>query len=153
MNDSRSERIEKLSELLEAMPIQFPSDSIDDFPEHELTLTQFKAMTFLQQGPLRMGDIAKLLNMSLSSVTNLVNRLETKGLVERAHDTNDRRVVTCALTDEGREAVSWIWQLGRRRMLTLASVLDDQELNQVIEAFELLRQAAVRVSSQEQPDD
>jgi DNA-binding MarR family transcriptional regulator len=145
--------MERLSELLESMPIQLPTDSIEDFPEHELTLTQFKAMTFLQQGPLRMGDIARLLRMSLSSVTNMVNRLETKGLVERAHDTTDRRVVTCALTDEGHEAVSWIWQLGRRRMLTLASVLDDQELNQVIDAFEVLQQAALRVSDEAHSDD
>lgn len=130
------------------MPIVTPDASSGDFPEYELTLSQFKAMTVLQKGPQRMSDIARHLDMSLSSVTNMVGRLEGKKLVQRTHDTADRRVVTCELTEEGLNAVTWIWQMGRRGMLAISELLEDDELDQLIRAFEILVNAARRAGDE-----
>jgi DNA-binding MarR family transcriptional regulator len=141
---SRNEKLEYMNRLMEEMPMSLPAESASEFSEHELTLAQFKAMTFLLRGPQRMGDIARHLDLSLSSVTNLVSRLEGKGLAIRSHDTVDRRVVICELTEEGRDAVTWIWQLGRRRMIALADYLDEDELDDVLRAFEIVLRAARR---------
>lgn len=141
---TRQHKLERITQLMGELPMRMPAADASELPEYELTMTQFKAMTYLQAGPQRMGDIGRHLGVSLSSVTNLIGRLESKGFVTRAHDVSDRRVVTCELTDEGRQAVTWIWQVGRERLIKIATVLSDDELDQVIRAFEILVNAAPR---------
>jgi DNA-binding MarR family transcriptional regulator len=142
--ETRQRKLDRLIDIMEELPRRMHDDVASEWPEHELTMTQFKAMTYLQSGPQRMSDIGRFLNVSLSSVTNLVGRLESKGLVQRTHDTTDRRVVTCELTDEGRTTVTWIWRVGRQRLVRIAARLADDELDQVVNAFEILIEASSR---------
>lgn len=146
-DQARQDKLVHLGNLMQEIPNRVQHDVSREWPEpeHELTMTQFKALTYLQAGPQRMGDISRYLGVSLSSVTNLVSRLESKGLVQRTHDTNDRRVVTCELTREGRDTVTRLWQVGRARLIHIASHLSDDELDQVIRGFEILTEAAPRV--------
>jgi DNA-binding MarR family transcriptional regulator len=56
--------------------------------------------------PGPMSDLAELLCCDASYVTNLVDRLEAKGFLERQASTSDRRVKLIAMTDAGRQAKS-----------------------------------------------
>ena len=47
----------------------------------------------LRLGPLTAGQIAEHTGLATASVTTLIDRLETKGFVERVRDTKDRRRV------------------------------------------------------------
>jgi DNA-binding MarR family transcriptional regulator len=49
--------------------------------------------------------VSRSLAMSKSGVTRLVDRLATRGLVERAACPTDRRVIWAGLTPQGREAL------------------------------------------------
>ena len=51
--------------------------------------------------PLPMGRVARTLACDASNVTGLVDRLESRGLVERRPSANDRRVKVLALTPAG----------------------------------------------------
>ena len=53
---------------------------------------------------LRMVEVSRSLLLSKSGVTRLVDRLEQRGLVERAPCPGDRRVVYTTLTERGRQA-------------------------------------------------
>jgi len=53
---------------------------------------------------LRMVEVSRSLLLSKSGVTRLVDRLEQRGLVERASCPEDRRVVYTTLTERGRQA-------------------------------------------------
>ena len=88
-----------------------------------------------------MGNISNYLGSTLSSATSIVDRLVDKGLVERAPDPEDRRVVICRLTEMGREAVEQFWRIGRLRIVALAEKLDASELDKVVQAMEILHQA------------
>lgn len=50
---------------------------------------------------LPMSALAERLFCDASNVTGMVDRLETRGLLERREDPRDRRVKRIALTDEG----------------------------------------------------
>jgi DNA-binding MarR family transcriptional regulator len=50
-----------------------------------------------------MGDLAETLYCDASNVTGIVDRLETRGLVERRSAPNDRRVRVLALTPSGED--------------------------------------------------
>ncbi len=53
--------------------------------------------------PLPLTSLAGQLSCVKSNVTQLVDRLEEDGLVERKDDPEDRRSVLAAITDEGRQ--------------------------------------------------
>ncbi len=54
-------------------------------------------------GPLTVGEQADHLGISRATATEVVNRLEAKGLVERMRDERDQRRVFVWLTERGRE--------------------------------------------------
>lgn len=53
---------------------------------------------------IRMSDLARAVSLTKAGLTALVDRLEKRGLLERANDPADRRVIRIKLTDEGRTA-------------------------------------------------
>lgn len=52
---------------------------------------------------MRISDIAKFESIRMPTASNAIHRLEFDGLVVRERDKHDRRGVTVALTDHGRE--------------------------------------------------
>lgn len=69
----------------------------------ELHLTLPQAMLLRQLGDaLPMNEAAGKLHCDPSNVTGIVDRLESRGLIERQQVTTDRRVKQLALTPEGR---------------------------------------------------
>lgn len=64
--------------------------------------------------PLPLGQLAARTECGKSHMTQLVDRLETEGLVARTPDPEDRRSVLAALTEEGeRRYVAGIQVVGR----------------------------------------
>ncbi|MFD3522820.1 MarR family winged helix-turn-helix transcriptional regulator [Streptomyces sp. NPDC058653] len=70
--------------------------------EHSLTGAQARVLGLLSIQPMPMRRIAQKLKCEPSNVTGIVDRLETRGLVERRPDPSDRRVKLAAPTEEGR---------------------------------------------------
>ncbi|MFD9906456.1 MarR family winged helix-turn-helix transcriptional regulator [Streptomyces sp. NPDC059063] len=68
--------------------------------------------------PPRMADLAQRLEVVPRAVTSLVDGLEASGLVRRAPDPTNRRVIRIELTDGGRTA------LGRLRGARRAAAED-----------------------------
>ncbi|MFD8303850.1 MarR family winged helix-turn-helix transcriptional regulator [Streptomyces sp. NPDC059690] len=77
-----------------------------DFDEaaarHTLTGAQARLLSLLSLEPLPMRKLAQKLRCEPSNVTGIVDRLESRGLVERRPDPADRRVKLAAATEEGR---------------------------------------------------
>ena len=70
--------------------------------EFDLTPMQMGAVRNLDPDrPVPMSELAGSLHCDASNVTGIVDRLETRGLVERRGADHDRRVKMLALTDEG----------------------------------------------------
>jgi len=61
-------------------------------------------------GPLTVGELAVHLGLRRNSVSELLQRLEGKGLVARIRDERDERRVLVWLTEAGRSVVSRIGQ-------------------------------------------
>ncbi len=70
----------------------------------ELSPPQMWALRHLEPGrPLPMSALAELLHCDNSNVTGIVDRLESRGLVERRAAEHDRRVKHLVVTDAGAE--------------------------------------------------
>ena len=70
--------------------------------EFELSPVQCHVLHLIEPGrPLPMGRLANTLGCDASNVTGLVDRLESRGLVERRPSADDRRVKVIQLTPTG----------------------------------------------------
>ncbi len=72
-----------------------------------LGLSDFGVLEILlHKGPLPVNTIGGMIRLTSGSITSAIDRLEKKGLVERAGDPGDRRSRIVHLTDIGRKLIS-----------------------------------------------
>ncbi|GAA2441392.1 MarR family transcriptional regulator [Streptomyces macrosporus] len=90
-------------ELIGSVVARYHQEYDEAAARHALTGSQARLLTLLRHRPLPMREIARRLKCEPSNVTGIVDRLESRGLVERRPDPADRRVKLAAVTDEGRE--------------------------------------------------
>jgi MarR family transcriptional regulator, 2-MHQ and catechol-resistance regulon repressor len=75
-----------------------------------LTVGQFGTLeALLHLGPLCQRDLGRKLLRSNGNITVVVGNLARRGLVRRTRRRDDRRFVTVALTDKGRELIETLF--------------------------------------------
>src|SRR2546422_11362362 len=72
-------------------------------PAAELPVAQLRVCSILQAGSRTPSAIGEELGISVSAVTQIADRLELSGLVERVAARDDRRVRRLQLTPRGEE--------------------------------------------------
>jgi DNA-binding MarR family transcriptional regulator len=141
---SRRALVDRFVELMNGVSLHIRPNVLQAWSEIELTMHQFRILFLLAARPQRVSDVADHLGVRLSSATNLADRLEAKGLIERVHDAEDRRVVWCRLTPLGQKEAQNLWSINREWIEQVAGLLQDDELNALIRAFEALSSAMDR---------
>ncbi|WP_379130110.1 MarR family winged helix-turn-helix transcriptional regulator [Paenibacillus sp. sgz500958] len=77
--------------------------SVEGHKPSELTLLiSIARRTHFGAEGLKVSEISRFLGLTPPTVTQLVNSLEAKGMVERQADPSDRRVVRIMLTEQGK---------------------------------------------------
>jgi DNA-binding MarR family transcriptional regulator len=77
--------------------------------EHGLTDAQWKPLFLLKAGRASTAmELAREMDIDTGAVTRMVDRLEAKGLIERARSDEDRRVVHLRLTTAGEDTAKKI---------------------------------------------
>lgn len=67
---------------------------------------QLWALSELKRRPgMKVGELGEALSIHVSTASNLLDKLEKKGLIRRARNNEDRRAVRLYLTEEGTNAV------------------------------------------------
>jgi DNA-binding MarR family transcriptional regulator len=80
--------------------------------EHDLTDAQWKPLLMMHLGrAATVAELARECTCDAGAMTRMLDRLEAKGLLERARSSEDRRVVNLELTAEGRRTASRIPQV------------------------------------------
>ena len=76
--------------------------------DSNLRMVEYQVLAMLSESPertMRMGSLAEVTNASLSRLSHLVERLETRGFVRRAPDPADGRFTNAILTEKGFRAL------------------------------------------------
>ncbi|NMP23299.1 MarR family winged helix-turn-helix transcriptional regulator [Sulfobacillus harzensis] len=108
----------------------------DLWRSHELTIAQVQCLRILSHQPEQAGDLAKKLSMSSTSLTRILERLETRGLVERTVDTHDRRRIWVRLTETGQARVSSMTSWYNTPLFAAIRHLSDEERTRFVEVLE-----------------
>ncbi len=97
--------------------------------EFGVTPTQLGVLEALWHlGPMAHCALAGKLLVSASNLTTVIDNLERDGFVRRDRDPNDRRVSITSLTQSGKDHVQSFFPQHVRRLTSVMSVLDADEL-------------------------
>ncbi|MBM9615514.1 MarR family transcriptional regulator [Desulfobulbus rhabdoformis] len=98
-------RIRKLSRSLDKY-----SKYLDN--KYHVTLPQLLCLNEMHaHGSTSLSNLTRKLNMNNSALTGIVDRLETKGLLQRIRQSHDRRTVYIDFTDTGRQYAEQLLQV------------------------------------------
>ncbi len=131
VSDGHQLQIEAVIRALDGLWDQDAHD-VPGWVAQELTFGQMRLLFLLNKnGPAPMSRIAEWLGVGLPTASGTVERVERHGLVERRHRLDDRRIVECHLTDEGRHLIAEISGSRLETMRRILGVLSGDELEQM----------------------
>jgi DNA-binding MarR family transcriptional regulator len=104
-----------------------------------ITTPQLIALRAIQElGEVTAGRIADHVSLSQGTVSMILDRLETQGLIARYRSPRDRRIVHARLTEAGERAVASAPPLMREQFLRRFLALDHSEQAQMVEKLSAL---------------
>lgn len=119
------------------------SDPRGDAKTGDLTLAQLSILlTLLEQGPIRMTELAAHERVRTPTTTVAIRRLEKLGLVKRSRDPSDLRAVLVDITPEGLAQHQEALAVRRSHLATLLSKLSPEDLETLTKALVPLERLA-----------
>ncbi|MFD2759584.1 MarR family winged helix-turn-helix transcriptional regulator [Lentibacillus juripiscarius] len=112
---------------------------------YPITSPQFVALQWLvDEGALTIGELSSKNGLAFSTTTDLVDRLEKNGLVERVRDTEDRRVVRIHVLTKGKTIIEEVIAKRRKYLGQVLGNLSNEQtetLNELLEyMYEQMKQ-------------
>ena len=89
--------------------------------------------------PLRMGELAGLIGVTLATLTVACDKLEAKGLIRRMRSIEDRRVVNVMLTAKGRAAYEYHKAFHERMIASVLDTLSPEQTAILAQSLEKLQ--------------
>jgi DNA-binding MarR family transcriptional regulator len=110
-----------------------------------LSRTEVGLLAALARRSHRITELAATEGITQPAVTQLANRLERRGYVERRTDERDGRVVLVALTDAGETALERVRAEYRALLHEEMATLDDREIETLAAAVDILDRLIERI--------
>lgn len=136
-------------ELLDEMTSWFTRDRggvFKNWHRHALSLVHLNVLTALEAaGPLSMRRLAEEMDVSDASATGIVDRMEKRSLVERRHDTSDRRVVLVYPTEAGAQVFRDMAAHRREALTQVLHELSGAEMTALITGLRAIHAARRKV--------
>jgi DNA-binding MarR family transcriptional regulator len=105
---------------------------------HELSRTEAGVLATLTDGPRRITELAATEALAQPTVTQLVDKLEGRGLVIRGRSGDDGRVVLVEITPLGSERLEELRAEIRANMREALAALPDTALTELVHAADTL---------------
>jgi DNA-binding MarR family transcriptional regulator len=135
--------IEAVARLLPGIMRRLFGPPPEQSPLWDVPLPQMRVLHKLRcRGDLTMREVAGCLGAAMSTATQLADRLEGLGLVERRADAADRRVVRLALTAVGHAAIDELERQRNERIAAAMARLTPEECEAALIGLRLLERAA-----------
>ncbi len=101
--------------------------------------SQLWAMTELnEQSGLRVSDIAQRLGIKKATASNMLDKIQMKGLVERRRESGDQRVVRLFLTGKGKRLIRESSVPTQGAVLSALGLMPEKDVNQLNKALQYL---------------
>jgi len=101
-----------------------------------ISMLQFQALELIKSNPkITVGALAKSLAMSLSSTTQLTNRLVNAKLIKRETNPDDRRVVFLSIAEGGDEEIKLLKKQSVSKQFKIFTSIPEEDMKEMIRIF------------------
>lgn len=129
MRDVTSDIVKALRQMIRAVDLH----NKKLIQQHDVTVPQLLVLQALRTDlSLNAGALAREVQLSQGTLTDLLIRLEKKGLITRSRSEEDRRKVLVLLTDNGIEVVDRAPSLLHDRFINELNKLEVWERTQIL---------------------
>lgn len=111
-----------------------------------LTLSAYRILSLVAEGNERSSQIAGRLALARPTISNAVDQLVERGLLQRGTNPDDRRAVVLTVTDEGRAAIAEADTAIAERLRPAFDRLEDADT--VLRAMEQITAAVAEVRAE-----
>ncbi|MDP2857907.1 MAG: MarR family transcriptional regulator [Bacillota bacterium] len=106
--------VAEIENVLRMVSIIIRKRGRDILENFNVTPPQLNALNFLRHGILTMGELGQKMYLACSTATDLIDRMERNGLIQRERDTSDRRVIRLKMTVKGNEVIDEVLNARKR---------------------------------------
>ena len=109
--------------------------------EYGVSIPQVLCLNYLHASDnfqATQGSMKKFLNLNASTISGIVDRLESKGLVARLPKSGDKRVVTISLTAKGNRLLGKLPALLQEKLAEKLEKLESEKRRKIKESLDLL---------------
>ncbi len=109
---------------------------ISKIPIAKLTASQWGVLSLIESGGKSVKQIAEIMLITGSAVTQIANDLASKDLLKKVVDKNDKRVINLTPTSKAKKLLQEMDEWQATELKTMFSKLTDKELKTLVELHE-----------------
>lgn len=138
MNCNEENCIEHIELLLRRICFKIKTKGREILSSYDITPPQFDALQkIIWCESLTIGELSSKLFLAPSTITDLVDRMEKNGLVERVKDEKDRRVVKVKPLEKGNKLIEDVLEQRREYVSSLLQTLDMSQKKDFVKYLEI----------------
>jgi MarR family transcriptional regulator, organic hydroperoxide resistance regulator len=116
-----------------------------------VNMSQLKAMTaFSEDSLLSMGELCKMANIKMPSMTEAVDRFEKEGILDRIRDDKDRRVVKVKMTEKGKKMHKEVLKKRADELTKIFGVLTTKDRTKLVDSLKNVSEILIKVTENKQ---
>ncbi|MGE5673069.1 MAG: MarR family winged helix-turn-helix transcriptional regulator [Mycobacterium leprae] len=138
-------QVAEIEELLRSVSTILKKRGRDILSNFDITPPQFDALLVLREyGELTMGELCQKMYLACSTATDLIDRMERNGLIERVRDTADRRVIRLRVLPKGASVIEDLMAARRNYLGTILSEVDGADKDRLIQSLQQINYLMTR---------
>jgi DNA-binding MarR family transcriptional regulator len=139
VNEEFDAQVVQIEELLRHVAVIIKKRGRDILSDFAITNPQFNALLVLDNHPdITMGELCDRLYLACSTATDLIDRMEKNGLLERRRDVDDRRVIRLRPTPKAKEVIDRVIQARRRYVKSILTKLEKKDIETLARSLQQL---------------
>lgn len=127
-----------IRDLLKRLNKTFGTIATRELGKYGITVPQLVVLRQIYCDPKTIGQISKAVDLSYSTVSGIIDRLEREQLVERVRDEKDRRVVWIRKTEKISELYEKVDLFSEDFYHRILHGFSDEDLDGIIHSMETL---------------
>ena len=137
MPEPTREQVEQLTRAFERFTRRFKVAEAVAAADNALNALDAQTLVFIAEHPgCGMGDVARYLNVAMTTMSSAVDRLVKKDLIERRRPEDNRRAVALSANEKGRQVVDDHIKGYREACRTMLRALETSEQDELIRLTE-----------------
>lgn len=141
-------RVEEIEALLRHVSVIIRKRGREILSSFGITPPQLNALLILiAEDGITMGELCSRMYLACSTATDLIDRMERNGLIERERDQNDRRVIRLRVKDPGRAVIEEVMKARKRYLGGVLRQVPEEEHDMLIKSlrdlYDIMRGAEV----------